>query len=217
MNETINNKTLKPSSSESKPVDVKTSWFSSKKLWIFIIIIVIIILALIMFLYFNSTKPIIPYNNNLEVLDCGTDMNCFIESAATCSLSKVNYNSILTQYAKIAETDVIIISTSNFTLEIKGYESSKCVINKITNNAEITYGDEYINQLLSSGRTSEDIEKQRQVQDTSAKKAIGQGNICKVNLNYLTTYLNNLKENTSASIDPNFCVTTKDGVIIDSP
>jgi len=207
MNESINNKVLKSSLPESKPIDVKAPWFNSKKFWIFIIIIVIIILALIIFLYFNSTKVNKINNDNLIILNCGTDMDCFIESAARCSLSKVDYNSVLTQYTKIAETDIIILLTSNYTLEIKGYESSKCVINKITTNAEITYGNEYVQQLLSSGRTSEDIEKQRQAQDIVAKKAIGQGNICKVNVNYLTTYLNRLKGDTSASIDPNFCVT----------
>ncbi|MEI8364762.1 MAG: hypothetical protein WCF78_04905 [archaeon] len=208
MAKSINNSISKDENKTAKQTNIKSK-FNSKKYWTLIIIVIVIIIALIIFLYLSSNK-------NKTNADCGKNINCFIKSANNCNLSKVNYEYILNSPTKASEIDTNITSTLSFTLEIKGYELDKCVVNKILNNTEIIYNDSYIQFLLSQGKSMSDIENDKLIYKRNINP-IGIGSTCKVDVDYLIKFLRDLKQNSALSIDSNYCVPTKDGVPINTP
>jgi len=235
----------KNKSSVSKSVDAKKSFLNHKFYLVFIIVVAILIITLLIFIYFNSKTDINTNTNNntnkstisdlnetsmnesfklnnLPKKDCDTDLDCFMKSANICELVKLDYNfevdSRMKDVMNLGDVDKNKMFTVYQTIEVHGKELNKCIIHNFLNSAEITYSDAYVESLLADGKSMEEIYAEiKIINDGNISKGVGIGNICKIDLNNLTTVLNNFKINYKLSIDASSCIPTKDGVPINTP
>ena len=136
----------------------------------------------------EPTRPVGP-------VDCGTDIDCFIEAAENCDMAKVLYTSTLDQ------GPLGIISTTTVLLEIKGRrKDNKCIFRQRFESLDIKFNDEMVQRMLDSGLTQEEINQQEQTAREQAQQAtVGVQQTCKYNQENLTNMLNEWKTGTFAA------------------
>lgn len=150
------------------------------------------------------------------IIDCGTDMECLVKKSEKCEPAKLT-NNVTT------ELFGMIITTTSF-YEIRGTEANKCVLYLRTENQDIDFSEEFIQQAIATGITQEEIEQQKQEANKQNKLIVnGLDGTCKFGSNSdLTSLLGKWKDSNfsggvSCSLGPegNECTSTGDWSIAD--
>lgn len=123
-------------------------------------------------------------------IDCGTDFDCLIEASKNCSPATLTFTMPLGIFG-------MIITTTTF-YEIKGMEENKCVLYLRTEEQNIRFSDEMVQQMLTAGATQEQIRQQEQESNKIADELIeGLDGICRFDsADDLASLLNKFKGGT---------------------
>lgn len=163
------------------------------KIWILPILIIVIISIILIFLMTGEkeTAPTIPLEEEIPEAEptrptnCGTNLDCLIEASKDCSPAKVTH---------ITTVDLFgMRQTTTSFLEIKGLETGKCIFYIRTENVDIEFSNELVQQMLSGGATQEEITQQEQEANAQADITEGLDGTCKFNTDDLTAMLNRWK------------------------
>ncbi len=143
------------------------------------------------------------HSESSKVLDCEEDMDCFIEASEDCTPAKLSSTSTIELFG-------MVMVTSGFS-EIKGEEEGKCVYYMRTENYEMHFSDEMVQQMLATGVTQEEIQQQEEETNEEYLEPFeGKDGICKFNKNSdLTNILIKAKEGTFSLTAS--CSTTENG------
>ena len=172
----------------------------SSKLWLIPVIVIVFLAAIGIFMYFSlkdgetvqdTTLPGTQQNaqSSSVVTNCGANMNCLIDASKNCELAKLTDNTTVELFG-------MFITTTTF-YEIKGAESNKCVLYLRTENQDVDFSSELVQQMLDGGATLEQIEQQKQEANKQAELVEGLDGTCKFNNNSdLTSLLSKLKSGT---------------------
>jgi len=131
-------------------------------------------------------------------LDCQQDMDCFIQAAQECLESNVAF------VFPLDFMGVLITTTSALTIE--GMEMEECVFHILTDDVEISYSDDGVQQMKDSGMSEADIEAQRlQMQDGNLEA--GYDDTCRGRADDLVTLLLNWQMGSISTedLDPFSC------------
>lgn len=177
------------------PVTYKEPAKKTPKKGIIFILIVIVIIGGIFAFFMLREKQVVsetPSQKQTEfanVIDCGYDFDCFIGASENCSPANVTDDITLDMFG-------MLITTTTY-LEIKGIEANKCVLYLRTEEQNIDFGDELIQQMLADNITQEEIQQQKQEANEQTKLVEGKDGACRFsNNNYLINLLNKWKEGT---------------------
>ena len=186
------------SAEESKPAAGKERAKKSQKVWIILVLAVIIVTGSISMFFMFSEKEINPETKkldstpaevpakNLEVIDCGTDLDCLISASKNCEPAKVTFN-------KTINTLGMLTTTAQF-YEIKGMEGVNCILYLRLEKQEMDFSEELIQKMLAGGATPAEIEQKKQESNRLSKSFEGKDGICKFNDNAnLASLLNKWK------------------------
>lgn len=180
----------------------------SSKLWIIPVLVIVFLITTGIFMYFSlgreegSKKTTLPETKqntdqltSSAIIECGTDMNCLIDSSKKCVPSKLTNNVTLDFFG-------MLITTTSF-YEIKGTEANKCVLYMKTENQDIDFSEELTQQMLDSGVTQEEIEQQKQESNKQNNELVkGLDGTCKFGSNSdLTNLLRAWKDGNFSSSD----------------
>lgn len=170
------------------PIYIEPTKKSSNKFWIIpIIVIVIIVIIGGIFAFFiirkkenipsTATPPAtIPTIGPSSLIDCKTDMDCFIKASENCKLAKVTDDATIDVFG-------MFITTTTF-YEVKGLKEGKCVLYLRTEKQDVKFKKELIQEMLKGGATQEEIQQQEQESNRLAKLLQeGRDGICKFNNN----------------------------------
>lgn len=198
--------TIKPTTKTSKPVNSpikKPVKKSSKTLWVVLIIIIVLIGGgIFAFFTFREAgteskpsieKPIPTAAGETGAVDCGTDLDCFIQASQNCDLAKVTHTATFNIFG--------MEQTTISSFELKGIESDKCIFYLKTESVDVKYADELVQQMLTSGSTEEQIQEQEQEANERADTSEGLDRTCKFNKDDLTSMLNKWKIGTFSTED----------------
>jgi len=119
-----------------------------------------------------------------EIYSC-EDWNCFITSSENCNLATfTNTHSI--------DKSGVVTTSKNF-MEIKGLNSSKCVYYQKIENNTIKYSNSYVQQLLASNMTQQEIDQAVLDENVNASKLINLEFSCKFETSALKSMLDKWK------------------------
>ncbi|MCX8147085.1 MAG: hypothetical protein N3D84_01310 [Candidatus Woesearchaeota archaeon] len=110
----------------------------------------------------------------IEFLNCGNDINCFISASETCSPAKVTYNTTIDLFG--------IEQKSKAYFEIRGKDNSNCLFYMKSINNTLKFSEETINTMLSSGASLESIKEQQISMNKEVAKFNGKEGLCKIEL-----------------------------------
>jgi len=127
------------------------------------------------------------------IIDYGTDFDSFIQAAENCTPARVLFTSTLNLLG--------VLTTSTVLLEIKGIEMNKCIFYQKTQDINVQYSEELVQQLLDSGMNLEEIEQLEQNANQHAQESIGTEKICKFDTEDLTAMLNRWKQGNFSTED----------------
>ena len=169
---------------------------SSKKLWIIFILVIVVISGILAFYIVKQRLSVgtrispVPIPN---IINCNTNIDCFIEASKNCDPAKVIYTTIIDLFG------VEQITTSFF--EIKELEANKCVFYLRTESNDIKFSNELIQQMLANNFTLAEIENQEQESNQIADELEGKDGTCRFNTPDLTSMLNRWEAGTFSTED----------------
>ncbi|GEM_PF-3263671 len=108
-----------------------------------------------------------------SIIDCGSDLSCFIKLANACQKTKV-------KVVKVNEPTPIFdvgIVNETMSIEITGKEASNCVSRIKITDYNFKYNEKGISLMLNQGNTQDDIKKEEL---DNSESMIGSGQICKI-------------------------------------
>ena len=120
-------------------------------------------------------KPIQPIENEAEaggLKDCENDEKCFLDSASECTPAKLNRSISFNIFTGTKREDSYY--------EIQGVKNGKCILHTKLTDLEIKYSDYAKNQLLQSGHTQEELNKQEVDASARERNLIGRTGICEL-------------------------------------
>jgi hypothetical protein len=127
-------------------------------------------------------------------IDCQTDLDCFIEASASCRPATVTYTVTVDVFG--------LLMTSRSLLEIKGLEADKCVFYMKTEQVDIEFSEELIQQMLAGGATQEQIEEQEKAANEQADMTTeGADGACRFDAADLAAMLSRWQEGAFSSED----------------
>lgn len=100
---------------------------------------------------------------------CETDLDCFYEVLESCQQSSFDYSQSLDMMGAVISTTLHI--------EVLGPLDSACEFSVVTDEVEISFSADAVQQLLDAGQSEEDIEAQRLAMEESQASA-GFDEIC---------------------------------------
>lgn len=184
-----------PTTPMYKELIKKTSKQKTSKLWIIPVLVIIVVIGGVFAFFMFGEKEITPPEikppaeepiqpteskspteepiKSTEPIDCGTDLDCFIQAAANCNLAKVTHTATI-NFSGIKQT------TTSF-WEIKGRELNKCIFYLRTEKIDLTFPPEVPQNV---------VEQQKEIY----KKLEGRDGTCKFNTNDLAAMLSRWKE-----------------------
>lgn len=128
----------------------------------------------------NTQTPVVSNTTNNtqtttnKIIDCGTDLNCFIKSANSCQKSSVNFK--VNQETPLFNVGIIDMITH---WEIINKDINNCVARAKVTKYELRYNEEMISSLLKQGKTQGEIDD---MQKEMSESIVGSGQICKLSL-----------------------------------
>ena len=212
----------------TKSQNISNTKEESSKLWIIPVVIVVFLIITGVFMYFilsdkeksqetnlPETKQDTTQSTRSSIIDCGTDMDCLIGASEKCEFAKLTNNVTINLFG-------MLITTTSF-YEIKGTEANKCVLYLRTENQNIDFSEELIQQMLDGGATPEEIEQQKQESNKQSELVEGLDGTCKFNSNSdLTSLLGKWKDGNfsggvscSLGSEGNECTSTGDWSVAD--
>ncbi len=152
----------------------------------FVLVLILLLVGAFFFMFFRivDTQNLVPVFPVMgfavesdEVVDCGTDIDCFIENSKTCNPSKVLWTNTFNYFG--------MVSTEKTYMEIKGLESDKCAYYNKLQEATIDNSDE----IVQSGfYTQEELEQQKKISLNLSHRT------CKFDQQNLTAMINKWKK-----------------------
>ncbi|MBS3077596.1 hypothetical protein J4233_04970 [Candidatus Pacearchaeota archaeon] len=163
-------------------------------LWIILPLLLVILVVLSVFVFYNSQKPeekTISTNTNPKstqgttqsstIKDCETDMACFIDAAKSCQKSKALFTGTVNLFG--------IEQTTSSYYELKGIQSDKCLFYIRTEDVELQFSEELIQQMQTSGASQTEINQQLQESQNLANQLKGRDGTCNIETQRLVTLL----------------------------
>ena len=162
-----------------------------KRLVFVLIFIIILLIGVITYLILTNKTELTSIDNETnqgednqeietKILDCNSDFDCFIEASKNCIPSKV----LMSQSIQIFEVTEEVTSY----LEIRGFDSEKCILYIRTQDIELTFPTETSKEI---------VEEQESIYD----QLEGKEGICNFSGENLTNLLRNWKEGNYSSED----------------
>lgn len=124
----------------------------------------------------------------LQVVDCGSDDECFISQAESCSLAKQTQTTPLILFG--------VEQTNTNYYELRGLEEERCIFYIKIDHIEIKYTDELVQSLLDQNNTLEEIEQREARANARYDLAEGRDGTCSFKTTDLVEMLNRWKEGT---------------------
>ena len=118
--------------------------------------------------------------------ECGNDFDCFIEAAESCEEATMTREMSVSQFG--------IITTATNSMEVRGMENGKCVYYQKTIKSEVTFSEEFREQLREGGATQAEIDAQLAQANQSAQTTVGYEVTCKFEPEELAAMLERWKE-----------------------
>ncbi len=157
-------------------------------------VLLIIVIIVIVFMFYNfqspNTKTTTTKTNSKEVKrvtqdfiikECSTDMNCFIDAAKVCQKAKTRFTTEVNLFG--------IEQTTQSYYELKGTQSGKCLFYIKTENVELQFSEELVQQMQSGGASQEEINQQLQHSQNLATQLGGRDGTCNIEAQRLVTLL----------------------------
>src|SRR3989344_2500147 len=189
-------------------IKVTKPWSIRKQL---VLLFLIIILPIIVFYVGSFLISNIPLKPLAKTKDCGSNLDCFIIAAQSCSPAIVrNSGSIRSSY-----NDEGLKKT--FYVEIKGPKGlglNNCTVYEKVENIEVKLSDNQIKQLLSSGKSQQEISQLDGLIHEPSRAIIGSAWTCKVDIDYfvrILEYTKRANQSESASWGYGNCVLENSG------
>jgi hypothetical protein len=120
------------------------------------------------------------------VKDCGTDFDCMIEAADSCSPAK------MTDAREESMQGMSVFM--EMLLEIKGTEDEKCVFSATLKSTSITFEEGMKEMMRSMGATEEGIVDEEKRANEVAQEAVGEESICRATTENLKKLLINWRD-----------------------
>ena len=121
-----------------------------------------------------------------QITGCGTNFDCFIEASKTCTPAKLTNTQTIEVFG--------MIGTGTSEMAIKGMEGNNCLYYTKTLSNSVKFGDEFIQEMLASGATQEEISQQEQVANENAQWSVGKDSTCKYPIADLVKMLKGAKQ-----------------------
>ena len=121
-------------------------------------------------------------------------MDCFIDAARNCQKAKTKFTS---------EVNIFGIEQKTFSnYELKGMQSGKCVFYFITENVELKFSEELVQQMKSGGASQAEIDKQLEESQNLATTHIeGKDGTCNFETQRLVSLFTQWKKGTFSTKD----------------
>jgi hypothetical protein len=155
---------------------------SNKSIW----------LLLLLFIFAISSASVAK-KGEAKTIDCGTDLDCFIEASKNCEPSKVVYTLTVDLFGASQTTTTY--------LEIKGLTGNKCILYVRRERVDVDYSDELIQKMLSRGSTREQLEQQKKEANEIYDATEGSDGTCQFKTSDLTAMLQRWKGGIFATSD----------------
>jgi hypothetical protein len=145
----------------------------------------------------NDPNCVLPGDSGVTAISCGNDITCFIEAIEGCNPSSVTYDFTTDLFGFVQATSTYY--------EIRGTESSKCVLYVRVEDAHGHYDENIVQSLVSNGMTLEQVRKQEQEMNFALRSTIGKDGICKFDTRELTTIFQRMRDGDYSSDDWDEC------------
>ena|GEM_PF-1855020 len=129
--------------------------------------------------------------------NCGTDFECFIAAAETCTEANLTRTASINLFG--------IITTATNVMEIRGMEGGKCVYYQKTIKNEVTFSEEFLEQAREGGATEGELKEQLAASNEMAQATVGFEVTCEFSTQELTAMLENWKAGVGSSSDLAAC------------
>jgi hypothetical protein len=130
---------------------------------------------------------------NDDVLDCGSDIDCFINASENCVYTLFLYENNI---------DIMgVIMNSSTLIQLWGNDSGKCIYYQRVENISMIFSEVLIQQKLDGGYTQEEIDAEEQSINSSAQQTKGLENTCKFEINDLKSMLIRWKDRNFSTTD----------------
>ncbi len=120
-----------------------------------------------------------------EMLNCGINIDCFIDASEDCTLANLTNN--------LSINFLGWVQNQSAYYEIRGLESNKCLLYTKILNVFGKYDNETRQGFLNQNMTNEEIDQQEQQMNTALATTIGKYGICKYPVSNLTKLFTDLK------------------------
>ena len=164
-----------------------------------IILSIFLVIAILIgiFIFFNSKNSNIATTStnsqntqgntkSSTIKECGSNMNCFIDSARNCQKAKIMSTTNIDLFG--------IEQTTSSYYELKGMQSGKCLFYLRTESVDLELSDELIQQMKSDGASQAEIDRQLQDSQNLAEQLEGRDGTCKIETQKLVTLLTDWKQ-----------------------
>lgn len=134
----------------------------------------------------NETSQSVP--SNMQLISCGTDIDCFINQSNTCISSSLTYPTTLDLLGFVENETVYY--------EIRGLSSNNCILYTKILNVYGKYSQEQRQIFLNQNMTDEQINQYEQQINSALSSTVGEDGTCYYPLSYLIQKINGIKTGT---------------------
>jgi hypothetical protein len=121
------------------------------------------------------------------IKDCKEDMDCFIDAASECRPAMVTMVNSVDLFG--------LVATSTTLIETRGLDDfDRCIYYDRQLDTSVEFSDELKENMLSQGKTEQEIRAQEALANEAAKLAAGIQKICKFPVDELTAMLERWKQ-----------------------
>lgn len=131
----------------------------NKTIWLFLFLFI-----------FAISSASVAKKKKAEPIDCGTDLDCFIEASKQCAPATVHHTATFNLFG--------MLQTTTTFLEIQAEKKGKCTVYMKTEKNDITFSDELIQKMLSDGATKEQVRQKEHEANQYADMAEGLDALC---------------------------------------
>jgi hypothetical protein len=132
-------------------------------------------------------------NASSKMIDCKSNLSCFVEKSINCTPSTVQYTATINLFG--------MNTTGTSLMKIRGLEEGKCEFYIKNKNIKIKFTDELVQALMKENLTEKEVKKLEIKANNNARREKGKEGVCKFDTPDLTTMLTKWNNGQFSSTD----------------